>query len=343
MSGLALKGITHTHPGATQPSLANVSFTVGTGTLTSLLGPSGCGKTTLLRIVAGLIAPAAGTVHLDGRDLAGRPPEARGVGMVFQAGALFPHLTVEDNVRFPLDVAGTAARQSRERAREALQAVGLADMARARVSALSGGEQQRAALARAIAQAPSVLLLDEPVSSIEPRMRRVLRDEIRTLQARLGLTAVYVTHDQQEALAVSDQIVLLEAGRVVQAGTPRALYDTPVNAFAAAFMGEGCILPGRREPDGSVWLGPLALPHRHPGAAGPVQVTVRPEAWRLVHCSLPGLPGSVARRSYLGATWEYTVQTAVGPVLAHAPARGAALEPGAPVALQLAPQGAWVA
>lgn len=342
MNHLAIEGLGYRHPGAAHDALRDVTFGAAEGTLTSLLGPSGCGKTTVLRIVAGLIAPNAGAVRLAGRDLAALPPERRGVGLVFQEGALFPHLPVQDNVRFALEAAGVAAREARARAQDALQAVGLSEAAHARVAHLSGGEQQRVALARAIAQAPAVLLLDEPVSSVEPRLRRALRDEIRALQARLGLTAVYVTHEPREAMAVSDRIVLMDAGRVVQAGTPRELYESPVDAFAAAFMGEACVLPAQRERDGTVRIGPLALPHRHPGEPGAVQVTVRPEAWRLSHCSQPGLAGSVAKRSYLGASWEYTVQTPFGAVLVHAPGAGPALEPGAPVALQLAPQGAWV-
>lgn len=342
MTRLAVDGLTCRHPGALDDALRDVSFGAEAGTLTSLLGPSGCGKTTVLRAVAGLIAPVAGTVRLDGRDVAGWPPESRGVGLVFQQGALFPHLTVQDNVRFPLEAAGVAEREVRTRAQDALRAVGLSDAVHARVAHLSGGEQQRVALARAIAQAPSVLLLDEPVSSVEPALRRALRDEIRALQARLGLTVVYVTHEPREAMAVSDLIVLLDAGRVVQSGTPRELYESPAGAFAAAFMGEACVLPAQRESDGTVRIGALALPQRHPGAPGAVQVTVRPEAWRIAHCSHPGLPGSVAKRSYLGATWEYTMDTPFGAVLVHAPGGGPALEPGAPVTLQLAPQGAWV-
>ena len=342
MSGLQVRQLTLRYPGAPGEALQDVEFDAPAGSLTALLGPSGCGKTSVLRAIAGLAQPSSGQLLLEGADLAPMPAEQRPVGMVFQAGALFPHLDVYGNVLFPLEASGVGTAPAESRARHALDAVGLAGYGTRWPSTLSGGEQQRVAVARVLAQAPAVLLLDEPLSSVEPRLRRSLREEIRDLQRRLGLTVIYVTHDQREALAVSDHVVLMDRGRVVQAGPPRSLYESPATAFTAAFMGEASIVPGRRDADASVWLGPIALRQRHAGAAGPVQVAVRPEAWRLLHCAQPGLSGRIVKRSFLGRLMEYMVQTQLGVVLVHVPAVGAGLEPGAPVSLQLAGHGAWV-
>jgi iron(III) transport system ATP-binding protein len=339
---LQVRALTLRYPGAAADALQDVGFDAPAGSLTALLGPSGCGKTSVLRAIAGLAHPSSGRLLLEGDDLAAMPAERRPVGMVFQAGALFPHLNAYENVLFPLEAAGVAADQAQARARHALDSVGLAGWGARWPSTLSGGEQQRVAMARALAQAPAVLLLDEPLSSVEPRWRRSLREEIRDLQRRLGLTVIYVTHDQREALAVSDHVVLMDRGRVVQAGPPRSLYESPATAFTAAFMGEASIVAGHRDADAAVWLGPIALGQRHAGAQGPVQVAVRPEAWRMLHCAQAGLPGRIVKRSFLGRLMEYMVQTQLGPVLVHVPAVGAGLEPGAPVSLQLAGHGAWV-
>ena len=340
--GLEVRQLTLRYPGAAGDALQQVDFEAPANSLTALLGPSGCGKTTVLRAVAGLAPSASGRILLNGQDLGALPAERRPVGMVFHAGALFPHLSAYENVQYPLDAAGVAPDQAQSRARRALDAVGLSGFGARRPASLSGGEQQRVALARALAQAPAVLLLDEPLSSVEPRLRRALREEIRDLQRRLGLTVLYVTHDQHEALAVSDQVVLMDKGRVVQSGPPHALYESPATAFAAAFMGDASVVLGEREADGTVRLGPLALAQRHAGPAGPVQVAVRPEAWRVRHCSEGGLAGRVVKRCFLGRLVEYQVDTVLGKVLVHAPAMGAGLEPGAPVSLQLAGHGAWV-
>jgi iron(III) transport system ATP-binding protein len=342
MSGLQVRQLTLRYPRAVLAALQDVEFDAPAGSLTALLGPSGCGKTTVLRAIAGLARPSSGRLLLDGSDLGALQAERRPVGMVFQAGALFPHLTAWENVLFPLDASGVPAGQAQSRARHALEAVGLAGFGTRLPHSLSGGEQQRVAVARALAQAPAVLLLDEPLSSVEPRLRRSLREEIRDLQRRLGLTVVYVTHDQREALAVSDHVVLMDRGRVVQSGPPRSLYESPSTAFTAAFMGEASIMQGQRDADGCVWLGAVRLGQRHAGAAGPVRVTVRPEAWRVLHCGEPGLAGRVAKRAFLGRLIEYRVQTALGTVLVHVPAQGAGLEPGAPISLELAGHGAWV-
>lgn len=342
MSALRAEGLVLHYPRSTADALDGVSFTVPSASLTALLGPSGCGKTSVLRVLAGLAQPAAGRVWLGGRDITGQPAEDRPVSLVVQSGGLFPHLDVLQNVLFPLQEGGPPPALAHEQAQDALALVDLADAGPRPPGSLSGGERKRVALARAIAQQPAVLLLDEPLSSVEPRLRHALRDQIRALQQRLGLTVVYVTHDEREALAASDQVVLMEHGRVVQAGTPQDLYQRPVNAFVAGFMGDASVLPGLREAAGMVRLQGLVLPGAHAGPAGPVQVAVRPEAWRLVHCSRPGLAGSVLKRRYLGSTFEYQVHTALGPVLVHAACAGMPVEEGAPVSLQVQGPGAWV-
>jgi iron(III) transport system ATP-binding protein len=342
MTAVRAQGLVLRYPGASVDSLDGASFAVAPGSLTALLGPSGCGKTSVLRVLAGLALPDAGRVWLGGADMTDRAPQERPVSLVVQSGGLFPHLDVWQNVLFPLQAIGTPVAQAHARASEALALVGLADLARRRPASLSGGEHKRVALARAIAQQAAVLLLDEPLSSVEPRLRHALRDQIRALQQRLGLTVIYVTHDQREALAVSDQVVLMEQGRVVQAGTPQELYQRPVNAFAASFMGEASVLLGQRGPGGDVCLQGLQLPGRHPGPPGEVQVAVRPETWRLLHCGRPGLAGSILKRRYLGKAMEYHVRTPLGPVLVHAAAGPAPWEEGAPVSLQVEGPGAWV-
>lgn len=340
MGGLRAEGVVLRYPAAPANTLDGVTFTVRPATLTALLGPSGCGKTTVLRVLAGLARPDAGRVWLDDADITPQAAEDRPVSLVIQSGGLFPHLDVWQNVLFPLQ--GLPAALAHERANEALSLAGMAHAARRRPGSLSGGERKRVALARAIAQRPAVLLLDEPLSSVEPRLRHALRDQIRALQQRLGLTVVYVTHDQREALAASDQVVLMQQGRVVQAGTPQALYQRPVSAFVASFMGDASVVPGLRGADGAVRLQQLVLPGAHAGPAGPVQVAVRPEAWRLLHCSRPGLAGSILKRRYLGSTFEYLVYTPLGQVLVHAPSTGTPVEEGAPVSLQVHGPGAWV-
>lgn len=342
MTAVRAEGLVLRYPGAIANSLDGASFAVAAGSLTALLGPSGCGKTSVLRVLAGLTPPDAGRVWLGGVDMTDRAPQERPVSLVIQSGGLFPHLDVWENVLFPLQAMRAPGAQAEMRASEALALVGLADLARRRPTSLSGGEHKRVALARAIAQQAAVLLLDEPLSSVEPRLRHALRDQIRALQQRLGLTVIYVTHDQREALAVSDQVVLMGEGRVVQAGTPQELYQRPVSAFAASFMGEASVLPGQREADGAVFLQGLELPGSHPGPQGEVQVAVRPETWRLVHCSRPGLAGSILQRRYLGKAMEYQVRTPLGPVLVHAAIGVPPWEEGAPVSLQVEGPGAWV-
>jgi iron(III) transport system ATP-binding protein len=239
------------------------------------------------------------------------------VSMVFQSYALFPHMTVSENVRYGLSVSGVSAQEASRRARVALETVGLVGYDERSPSELSGGQQQRVAVARSLVLEPSVLLFDEPLSNLDARLRRSMREEIRALQQRLNLTVAYVTHDQSEALAVSDQIVVMNAGVIAQAGTPRQLYEQPSSAFVAGFMGEAMLLDGQSMPDGRVQVGSLTLQPSRSLAPGAVKVAVRPEAWHATAGadSVPGaLQGRLVKQAYLGNCLELTVATELGEI-----------------------------
>jgi len=322
--GIQFKQVTKRYGGADSPLVVKgIDFAVPKGSLTTILGPSGCGKTTTLRMIAGLEAPTGGQIVIDGVDVTHLGPSERNVSMVFQSYALFPHMNVIGNVRYGLDVSGVHKTEALERAHKSLALVGLAGYEERLPSELSGGQQQRVALARALVLEPSVLLFDEPLSNLDARLRRSMRDEIRHLQQRLGLTVAYVTHDQSEALAVSDQIIVMEAGRIAQAGTPQDLYERPASAFVAGFMGEAVLFDGLA--DGSVQLGPLRLLPRHAVAPGAVRAAVRPEAWLVGRELLGGesLPGSLSAElkqwSYLGSFVELSFDTELGPVFVVSP------------------------
>ena len=241
MSAVELAGVDFAY--AANVVLSRVELTIGSGELFLLLGPSGCGKTTLLRLVAGFLKPDAGRLLIAGRDMAGVATEHRGLGMVFQNYALWPHLSVAGNVAFPLETTGVPAPERARRVDEALALVSLAGYGPRRVGELSGGQQQRVALARAIVGRPLVLLLDEPLSNLDARLRGELRGEIRRVCKAAGVTALYVTHDQGEALAVADRIALVLGGRICQVGTPHELYERPTSIAAAAFLGDANLLP----------------------------------------------------------------------------------------------------
>ncbi len=297
-------------------AVSDVSFAIGAGTLVTLLGPSGCGKTTTLRMIAGLELPTAGTIRIGGEDVTRVPASARDVSMVFQNYALFPHMTVLENVSYGLVVSGLPKPEVAAKAQAALATVGLSGFDARLPSELSGGQQQRVAVARALVLEPAVLLFDEPLSNLDARLRRQMREEIRELQRRLSLTVVYVTHDQAEAMAVSDRIVVMNKGGVVQEGAPRELYEQPKDVFVAGFMGEANRLRGtlRRidERMGEVVLGPLTLKLAHRGLpAGEVEVAIRPESI-VIGEDASGLAGTVRKSAYLGGLMEYTIGTALG-------------------------------
>ncbi len=314
----------------------------------TLLGPSGCGKTTTLRLVGGLELPDAGRVFIDGDDVTTVPAHVRDVSMVFQSYALFPHLSVFDNVAYGLRTLRRPRDEVRRRVEEMLRLTGLEALAGRAPAALSGGQQQRVALARALVLRPKVLLLDEPLSNLDAKLRKRMRDEIRALQRRLGLTAIYVTHDQSEALAVSDRIAVMHRGRVEQLGTAAEVYRRPATRFVADFIGEANFLPvdvlGADAGGARARLGPLTLLVPGPPVPpGPATLVVRPEAIRIraaggtASPAADGLPGQVRHAAYLGAAVEYAIDTEVGPVAVTDPAMvDGVLPPGSPVWLTLA-------
>ena len=315
------------------------------GTLVTLLGPSGCGKTTLLRMIAGLEQATDGRLFIGGKDVTLLPAGERNVSMVFQSYALFPHMSVLENVAYGLISSGFKKRDAHVKAEAALETVGLKGFGSRLPSEMSGGQQQRVAVARALVLEPDVLLFDEPLSNLDARLRRSMREEIRALQQRLGLTVVYVTHDQSEALAVSDKIVVMRNAGIAQAGTPEELYMQPDNVFVATFMGEANAVRGSivriegETAEVALDVARIALPHRGL-AVGPVDVVLRPEAIRIAPDGT--LPAKVARATYMGAHMEYYFDTPVGTLFAIGTDRLHRRAAGDAVMLALDPEGVVV-
>lgn len=291
--------------------LHGVDLDIAPGEFVSLLGPSGCGKTTALRVLAGLERATAGTVLLGGQDVSGLPTNKRDIGMVFQSYSLFPHLRVLDNTAFGLRRRGVAKAEAARRAGDALELVGLGALADRFPHQLSGGQQQRVALARALVTEPRVLLLDEPLSALDAKVRVQLRDEIRRIQLRLGITTVFVTHDQEEALAVSDRIAVMSAGRIEQIGTPEDLYLRPATADVAAFVGVSSVVPGIVS-GGTVEVWGQELPLQGSAPDGHGEVFLRPENVRLVSAGEAGVDAIVQESTFLGSFRRTLVRTADG-------------------------------
>ena len=289
-------------------ALHDITLTVARGEFLTLLGPSGSGKTTFLMILAGFEAPTSGQLALDGRDLARVPPEGRGFGMVFQGYALFPHMSVADNIAFPLKVQGRRGAALKARVDAMIDMVGLQEHAHKRPAALSGGQQQRVALARALASEPPVLLLDEPFSALDKGLRGQMQDEMRRIHRETGTTFVFVTHDQEEALTLSSRIAIFDAGRLQQIGPAREVYERPANRFVAEFLGDINILPVR---DGRI-EGHAIVPQGTPGHG---EFAIRPEYMTLA-LDAPGggqaLPARLQDLTYLGADTRLSLRSAGG-------------------------------
>jgi len=313
---LALNGLTKHYGSAL--ALDDLSLGIERGQCLVLLGPSGCGKTTILNLVAGFLAPDSGRIVLDGTDITSQPPHRRDMGMVFQDYALFPHMTLCENVAFGLRMRGVGGTERMRRSEVALAAVGLADFIGRRPGQLSGGQRQRVALARALVIRPRLLLFDEPLSNLDAQLRDQLRTEIRAVLDSAGITAIFVTHDQSEALALADRIALLRGGRLEQFGTPGDLYDRPANAFAASFIGGCNLIPG---PKPGTTL--AVRPHRiRIDPAGPLKATVE-------------------TIEFLGATTRLTLQSATGLVVADLPRPIDGLVRGTSLTLGWLPGDAW--
>jgi spermidine/putrescine transport system ATP-binding protein len=322
-AGIELVGLTKRFHHGHAAAVDNIDLSVAGGEFFSLLGPSGCGKTTTLRLVAGFEEPTSGRILLDGVDVSGVPPHKRKVNTVFQSYALFPFMSVFDNVAFGLKYAGCSKSELKTRVGEALALVDMTSFADRRPSQLSGGQQQRIALARALVLNPSVLLLDEPLGALDAKLRRSLKVELKALQERVGITFIYVTHDQEEALTMSDRLAVMNAGRIAQIGTPREVYEEPTDSYVADFLGAANLVEisvVERTVGGSstVKLGESVLTTSGavPAEAGATaQAVVRPERVRIEeHGSSGGnrVPAMVERVVYLGAATQVMLRLATG-------------------------------
>ena len=331
-------------------AIHNIDLNVEPGSLTTLLGPSGCGKTTILRLIAGLELPTSGQVFIDDEDVSFLSASRRDVAMVFQSYALFPHMTVGENVGYGLKVQKVPVDERRVQVGESLAAVDLEGYEDRYIDQLSGGQQQRVAVARALILKPKVMLFDEPLSNLDTKLRRQMRDDIRRLQQETGITSFYVTHDQDEALSVSDYVVVMDKGVIAQIGSPEDLYHRPVSSFVATFMGDANILDAKLskngnevsvEIDGDV----ISLGDRETKAeVGSIQVAIRPQSITpaVADNQTGGLMGMVRTRAYVGAATEYMIDWRDGEIFAVVPAGGAVFSPGAKVHMVLDPIGVAV-
>jgi iron(III) transport system ATP-binding protein len=331
--------------GGTVKAVDNISLNVDKGTLVTLLGPSGCGKTTTLRMIAGLEFASSGRILIGEQDVTKLPATDRDVSMVFQSYALFPHMTVDENVSYGLKLSGYSKEEVRERADAGLALVGLKGYGARMPSELSGGQQQRVAVARALVLEPQVLLFDEPLSNLDAKLRRRVREEIRDIQSSLGLTVVYVTHDQEEALAVSDMIIVMNNAVVAQVGTPRELYEAPNTSFVADFIGEANIIPCTIEKvsggQASARVENLTIHLPSRGLkTGAAKLAVRPNRIVLEPArAKAGYPGKLQKVTYVGSHWEYTVETGSGTLFAKSLDGDDRLTAGKTVSISFSPGG----
>jgi putative spermidine/putrescine transport system ATP-binding protein len=309
MSDLSLQGLRKIY-GSTV-AVENLDLDVQDGEMVAFLGPSGCGKTTTLRMVAGFVAPTAGTICVQGRDITNLPPNRRDMGMVFQSYALFPHMTVRANVAFGLKARRVPKAEIPRDIAAALQLVGLTGFEERYPRELSGGQQQRVALARVLALRPKLLLFDEPLSNLDAKLRVQMRHEIRRLQKEVGITALFVTHDQEEAMTIADRIVVMNAGRIEQAGTSVDIYDAPQTRFVADFIGTANLIPGRVSDNRFVSTRGLNVPLPAglvPGGDGEIVLSIRPEKVDMLPAERAnGLMATVERVTKLGSFIEYLV------------------------------------
>jgi len=344
MTSVFLNGISKQYPGA-KPSVSNLTVTINDGEFFTLLGPSGCGKSTTLRMVAGFIQPTSGSIHFGDKDVTNTAPNRRDTGMVFQNYALFPHMSVRGNVAYGLNVRGIAKQEKNRRIDEALGQVGLEEFGDRRIDMLSGGQQQRVALARALVIRPTALLLDEPLSNLDAKLREETRTEIRSTQKAAGTTCLYVTHDQAEAMAMSDRVAVLNAGELHQVASPRDVYNRPATAFVARFIGRSNVLPctvlgidggsvNVRVADGTVFKAPRVEEtiSARVSAGDQAAISLRPESIVLTVNPDPQtagqLTGRVLTSEFTGAVNIYEVDWRGEKIVVSAPDSFDRAEPG---------------
>jgi spermidine/putrescine transport system ATP-binding protein len=324
-----------------------ISVDIPRGAFFALLGPSGCGKTTTLRMIGGFEEPTEGHIYLGDQDVVGLPPYKRDVNTVFQSYALFPHMSIEDNIGFGLERKGVAKGELKGRVAEMIELVGLAGFAKRKPRQLSGGQQQRVALGRALVNHPRVLLLDEPLGALDLKLRKQMQLELKRIQNEVGITFVHVTHDQEEAMTMADTIAVMNQGRVEQLGRPEELYERPATAFVASFLGASNLLPGTIEGTGAIRLvdGTVVRAQVN-GRAGPVAAGVRPEKITIgAGGGANELPGTVAETAYIGVATQVVVRTAAGTVHVFSQnidAGGRVPAPGTTVVLSWAPESTFV-
>jgi spermidine/putrescine transport system ATP-binding protein len=324
-----------------------ITLEIPRGSFFALLGPSGCGKTTTLRMIGGFEEPTAGTIFLGDRDVTGLPPYKRDVNTVFQSYALFPHLTIFENVAFGLRRRRVRGKELQDRVSEALELVALGGLGPRKPRQLSGGQQQRVALARALVNRPQVLLLDEPLGALDLKLRKQMQLELKRIQDDVGITFVHVTHDQEEAMTMADSIAVMNAGKIEQLGTPTELYETPRTAFVAGFLGISNLLAGIADGNGTVRLsdGTAVRVPALGGRTGEVSVGVRPEKVRLGEGGENSLAGEVRESAYIGVSTQYVVETPSGAItlyVQNAEPGAATARPGDRVTLSWSPDATFV-
>jgi putative spermidine/putrescine transport system ATP-binding protein len=311
MSHLVLEGLGKSYGSAV--AVEGLDLTVARGEFISLLGPSGCGKTTTLQMIAGFASVDRGRILLDGKDLGGVAPNKRGLGIVFQSYALFPHMTVAQNIAFGLEMRGVEKPEREKRTLDVMALVGLKGFEGRYPRRMSGGQQQRVALARALVIRPSLLLLDEPLSNLDAKLREEMQGELRQIQRSIGTTTILVTHDQHEAMALSDRIVVMNRGRVEQIGAPDAAYGAPASAFVANFLGKTNVLKATGDGHGHVVIDSLSVPLASAGS-GALRIAVRPERLGFAAEGAPGFAARITSRVFQGAHWLLSAESAAGPV-----------------------------
>ncbi len=334
--------------GTGEPAVKGVSFRIEDGELVTLLGPSGCGKTTTLRMIAGLELPTKGQILLGGKDVTAQSASQRNVSLVFQSYALFPHMNVVDNVGYGPTVQGMAKAEVAAKVADVLKLIGLNGYENRLPSELSGGQQQRVAIARALVLEPAVLLFDEPLSNLDTKLRRHVREEIRELQQRLAITCVYVTHDREEAMAVSDHIIVMDRGHIAEAGSPSQLFFEPRTAFVADFLSEANVVDGEvicsSSGKSTVRIGDTAFEVGAEVRVGAAKVALRPDVFDVasVRESRPTISGSVKKAAFIGKGVELVVETPAGEFFVFLPRSKSANAIGEPIQLAFSPDDARV-